>query len=231
MTDRCLSLDDLLVRRMLPVDDSRRCHLDRCPRCQALLANYDRFTDSGPVPADADLARVSAELERFIATDVTGAAGDDPVVQAPQAARGRTRRPKHLRPWFGAAAAAVLLLLLVSPALRRTPDPGAPSDLRRGGGTHVRGVPTRLQATRLASDRMRLTWEPVLDPSVSYNVVFYGSDLRELTRIATGSLAYLDFDPEAANGLGQAAELWWAVAVEFQGDELGVSPVQSLVVP
>ncbi|MHC4946294.1 MAG: hypothetical protein ACYTG7_25045 [Planctomycetota bacterium] len=45
MTQRCFQADELGDLLDLTADDPRQKHLDACPRCRALLAEYKEFLE------------------------------------------------------------------------------------------------------------------------------------------------------------------------------------------
>jgi hypothetical protein len=81
MMQRCFQADELGDLLELTEDDSRQKHLDACPRCRALLAEYKEFLEpSGEELAGApgaDLKDAEASLQAVMEREIKGVGGGE----------------------------------------------------------------------------------------------------------------------------------------------------------
>jgi hypothetical protein len=218
MNRRCPEIERLAEVMRLPGSDPRRQHVDECPRCRARAALYQRFLDPGALPAGANLEdarrRMSAALEREIA----GASAD--VGKA-------GRRPSFfeaIRPFFqpvwrpamGIVGVAAAVLLIVR--LTGTPGPGDGSPVLRERATASRAIPVLLQPIHAADHAIVLHWKSAREAD-AYQVILFGTDLREKARYSAAADTFLRLAPERLSELPQS--LFWAVAALRGGDEIG----------
>ncbi len=154
MSDQCLTIEDLGELAELPVGDSRRAHLDGCPRCQGLVASYAAFFTPEDIPPEADVADAGARLSAALEREIGAETGGNIVRPA-----SFTQRFLGMRPL--AAAAAVLVVALGLSLMRD--GPGAPplEPVLRGAGDEV--VAFQGEAVALAGDGYRLRWPAAAD--------------------------------------------------------------------
>lgn len=211
MNRRCPEIEHLAEVMRLPATDPRRRHVDDCPRCRSRAALYQRFLDPGAVPAGADLEdarrRMSAALER----EMRNEAGE-------RRSLFDALRPLFQpvwRPAMGLAGAAAAVLLIV----RLTGGPGAGDGafVLRDRATTSRAVPVLLQPVRQADRAIVLRWASAPDAD-AYQVILFGTDLREKARYAAAD-TFLRVDREQLRALPPS--LFWAVAALRGGDEIG----------
>lgn len=229
-TDRCPDVEELEVLLKLPSHDSRRRHLDDCPRCRARVMTFLEFT-AAPDDVPRDLlheaeAKLDAALKRELAL------GGDRRSEA-GAAPFRRWLASLSQPRFaftaGAAVLAVAVFVAVKVVSRRPNEPF----LLRGSEEHVAPGTSTSLALRAAPAEggMELTWSSVPGAD-AYEVRIYATNLEEIARLrptpeARRLLARSDLPPSVAAG---SVVLWKVVALQG-GDPLQESAPTPLRVP
>jgi hypothetical protein len=223
MSPECFSAEELA--RVLEVDpgDPRRRHLDECPRCRARLRAFQTFMAPPDVPEGADPRDAQRRLDA-----VVDALGKEPA--RPRAVRGRSSLPEWLtgpvwRPALAAAAVLVVASVLVATltprrelVLRGLPGDGARAELR-------------LEAARVTGVGTELRWSPV-PGEVRYRVDLFGSDLREIARLApTPETRLVVTRSMVPDGVVAGTTLLWRVTALTDSGLVAVSPVGSLRAP
>ncbi len=174
--DGCIPMEALGTLDALGPEDPTRRHLERCPRCSAMVVAYREFVRA-EAPRHAQVRDADARLAVFIKERIEGV----------EAAAGAPRRPRGR--WFEwptlrfATAAAVVLVAAV--AVGRWI--GGPDEVAVRGDAHT--VVT-LEAPRLLTDgTIALGWTSVPDAD-SYQVILLRDDLSEAGRLpVTGEQA------------------------------------------
>lgn len=212
MNPRCPEIEHLAEVLRLPGTNPRRQHVDKCPRCRARAALYQRFLDPGAPLAGANLPdarrRMSATLEREIAGEAGG-----------QRSLFDALRPflqPVWRPAMGVVGVAAAVLLIVR--LTGAPGPGDGSSVLRERSATSRAIPVLLQPIRQADQAIVLHWKSAPDAD-AYQVILFGDDLREKARYAAAADTFLRLAPERLSALPPS--LFWAVAALRGGDEIG----------
>lgn len=204
MAKPCPTLEELAAWVDLPANDTRRSHLQHCPRCQAVVASYGAFMDPENLPAGADLQdarqRLSASLDREIGV---GGVGD---VVRPAAARWRPFSRSSV-----AAVAAVMVVALGLSLMRGRIEGPPQRDVLRGGPDPAAAFSGDIMATDTAG--YRLSWPAAADPTATYRIVVYGADLTEVARLEAGGTTSIELTPPAAAAFCQ-------VVVLLHGDEV-----------
>lgn len=220
MDDRCFRVDDLDAILTRADEPDVRAHLQACPACRSLLAEYRAFV-AGQQASDPRIAAAEADLQGRIAA-ITGIerAG------VPSAARARPPRWWQVSTWsprrgavFAVASTGALIVLAVLWLGRPTSWPGEP--LLRG---EAAPAPTARAAARLEDGSVHFTWPA--DPNAgAYRLRILSSELAPLTSIAVvrdttttlpgATLAQLERD-----GSGP---LLWDLAPVVEGDTLTAS--------
>jgi hypothetical protein len=169
--ERCLEVEELADVLASGTDDPRRGHLDQCPRCQALVAEYEGFM----AVDDGQAGLSTAEMARL---DQTLPPAENRILRLPR--------------WLVAvpAAAAVLALFFALPQDRPVaPDPAV---MRGEVQPDTLLVPHGVKVG--ADGRVLFSWDPSPQAD-SYVVELLGGDLGELARIQTGT-ASVEVAPE-----------------------------------
>jgi hypothetical protein len=244
MSDQCFRIEELAEVARLPVDDPRRAHLARCPRCRARLASYKAFMDSAELPEGADTAdaksRLSLAMQREIfgvhAAQIeadasvsrstgrdSGASPEGPIRRLMQLLTMPALRPV----W--AVGVVALLVVVVHEALQPARVTQGPITLR--GTDEGSGAAVAAEARVLEDGSILFSWNPITDAD-RYELVLYGADLSEIGRLDAGPANFLmlrpDARPEAArHGVG----LFWRVLCLRGGDELVRSALGGVRIP
>ena len=230
MTDRCREIEEFLRLHGLPLDHQQRAHADTCPRCRALLANFEEFISPTEPPVDAKRDEAVAALERFIYEELVSTEAADHELRERKSHwwANMVRRPRPL--WIGAGIAAAIVLAVGLRAILVGPGPETREIILRSETTADDRAPTDLTITPLAEGRFMLNWEAVPDAE-AYGVCFYGADLSEVTRLDVGGGTSLEVDPKTLPDLIGQEQVWWAVAAYRHGYEIGVSRLIPLAAP
>lgn len=170
--ERCVSADELHEVLALAPSDPRRVHLEHCPRCRALVRNYEAFLSSAEAPgADEARAALAAALADELGARPAGAA------RAPAGrADNRPRAAFGARlAWAFAAVAVIAALIVVGPRLRS----GPPAPVLRGDTSEA----PRLETPRFAADgSLALRWS-AMPGALGYQVLLNDRDLAEIARL------------------------------------------------
>ena len=226
MTKECLDPEAIAEVMRLPESDPRRAHLSGCPRCRARLLLMERFLDSDSVPDGADLRDARRRLARALEQEIDG--------RGPSSSRSFTRpwisrlADSLLRPAWKPAVGAIAVAALMLLTLRWTGEPlpwrDHAIDLRDQTTTPA-NVPFPLAPTRGADGSLTLRWKPCAGAD-SYEVIVFGTGLKEKARFHAGAGAELRLDPEQVAGLSGAP--FYTVAALSNGDEIGRSEPMTL---
>jgi hypothetical protein len=230
----CLSPSDLEDLRASSERDPRRAHVAGCPRCRALLAEYESFLAARAPASAMDFAAADARLDAFRASHIAPAAEAARAERASNARGGFAwgsllqplRRPL---PAF-AAAAAVLALVWFGPRLLGLPS--GEGVLRGSNTTPPASVLTVRPAARLADGSISLSWNTVANAD-AYEARFYTLELEEIRRIGPFTETRLQLTPERAAelfGLKRESVLCQIVALR-DGDEIARAPAFALKRP
>ncbi len=204
MNDQCLTPEELVD---ISTEDPRRTHVDDCPRCQAVMKSFAAFMEPVDIPESADLADAQARLSAALAGEI---GGDGPVdrVLRPASSFWNPFRVRMI-----AAAAAVVIVAVGLSVTRFGPETPPQEPVLRGAGDVV--APFRCEVLGLGDGGFRLSW-PVVEGAVTYRVVVYRADLKELMDHDAGGATSLDLRP-----LGGAA--FCRVIALRDGDEVARS--------
>jgi hypothetical protein len=234
MSGKCLSLDELKTVQSHPVDEPRRRHFDRCPRCRARFASYHDFLEPaapaiGSRPREAD-AHLAATLDREIYGDPADEQGSLPKDEPEQEGLlGRFLqslwRPA-LRP-FWAVGIVVLAVFGIRGVRDWQADQGDRIILRQGPG--VTAVAVEVEGVEIRPDgTVLLSWTSVADAD-RYQVSLLGSELLELHRLDAGLETSIAVSTDVLSELGNLDRtLFWQVHAFRGGDEIASSKLQQL---
>ena len=249
MKERCFEPGELGTIPALDAGDSRRVHLEECPRCRASLIAYRKFMEpdappEGSRPEEADrrlAAALDAEFSRAgrpAAVDAVGAKRAPGGESGPVGRSGPSRpRRSVLERFFGArglrpvwAAAAALAIVGVFYVVRVAEMPGTGRLVLRGSTGGARGAPALMPA-RPAPGAVELRWAstPTAD---AYQVALYASDLTEIARLGPfADTSAVLHAAERPRGIEPGTEVLWRVFALRQGDPIATSPVGRLRLP
>jgi len=238
VVDRCPPAESLPDIALLPLgdeqEDSRRRHLERCPRCQARLADYrDFMAGTAPCPPrdlQAALATLDADLREAVAGEAVAAEATRPDRARP---RVRSLHPGFAHPLARTAfALAALFLILV--ALDALPDRPQRREirLRAGEDRPAAGTALGLEAPRPLSDGgLELSWR-ALPGADAYRLRLLAPDLGLLAERDCGSATWIRLTAaELAEARAAGAILVWQVEARAGGDPLAVSPPATFALP
>ena len=228
MSESCPSLELLLEiaeqRGDDRADEPRRRHLERCPRCQARLADYRDFLAGGAPCPPAELKAAMAGLDRSLRETVHGPAAEQ---RRPRASILRLDHPL-LR---GALAVAALFLLLISLDVL----PRKPLDrtirLRAGSGLPA---PAAIQANPphpTPDGGLEFSWQPVAGAD-DYEMRLLAPDLTVLDRRSSAGAARMRLEAAELSKLyGEGQVLVWQVEARAGTDPLVASAPMIFALP
>lgn len=226
MVDRCPSPDLLPELAELPESDPRRRHLERCPACQARLADYRDFMAGGTPCPPQELKRALGALDAGLRAAIAESAPPEA-----RPARAGLRWLEHPALRLGLALAAILLLLV---ALNALPRGGREREIRLRVDDELpqSGHGLRLLAPRvLAGGGLLLRWEPVAGAD-AYRVRLLAADLSPLTERESGAATELRLAAAELRALlGEARVLVWQVEARADGDLLTQSAPATVALP
>jgi hypothetical protein len=232
----CPPIEGLLDLEALPAGHPWRRHLDACPRCRTLAAEYRAFLQAGPVPAGADPASAELDLSAFVHREIVAPASSDPLV-AP--ARPEGREPgfpirfhafgRWLRPAL-LAAAAVLMAVSIQQgihAFRDSAGQAGRSGVYRGSRSLDGSAPGRASdrstarsftalAEALDGGPIRFSWT-ALSGADAYEVVLYSDDLDEVRSVPAGTSLFLVLELRPVSGARAATSSQEAGATTSAG--------------
>lgn len=216
---RCIEPEEIATVLGLPPDDSRRRHLEECPRCASRLLLYQRFLSAAEAPG-ADSEGADLKLEAAMREAIYGAAAS--AEPAPPSLARRRSRANAWRPVWAAAAA----LIVIAAALWWRPWSPDRTMLRSGEeGTGVRAV-RLLEPERLDHGAIRLSWRS-LNGADGYVIRIRDLDLEEIARF--GPLPDTTFVLQRSMlPPGTGSPVLWRVIALRSGDEIGRSGPASL---
>jgi hypothetical protein len=113
----------------------------------------------------------------------------------------------------GVAAAVILIVRLTG-----APGPGDGGSVLRERAAASRAIPVLLQPIRQADHAIVLHWRSAPEAD-AYQVILFGTDLREKARYAAAPDTFLRLAPERLSAMPQS--VFWAVAALRGGDEIG----------
>ncbi|MEZ4649715.1 MAG: hypothetical protein R3E97_13205 [Candidatus Eisenbacteria bacterium] len=231
MSSLCPTVEELVRMAAFPGGDSRRRHLDACPKCRSTLASYRSFESPRQGLDDlgldeAELAGANRELSAFLASSL----GSPPLPSRPRDAAASPSEPsfvgrvlaalrlhpiRFLVPATAALAAVVLVFELGGPD----------ADMRLRNGEPPAGIEATLTPT--GADTFDLVWTET-EPGLVYSLVLYGADLEEKVRFPLGTKEKRTLHwSDLFEGAEPDAALWQLVATR-QGEEVlssAVSPI------
>lgn len=219
MTEECYPIEDLegvlaAVRR-----GDRPPHLERCPRCRALLDACTAFLDPPDLPEGSNLTQAAKHLS------LPALAGfEDPRARTVLQERVSPARPRFrlTHPWLrpvwilGAAALAIVAVR----GLRTGGEGVTPSGLMRGSES---GAAVMLQTPEVGSiGEIRLRWE-VVEGADAYELVLYRVDLTMLDRRRLPVNASLLLPPDEVASLARRGTRYWQIVAFGAGREIARS--------
>lgn len=203
MTQPCIKIEELARILELDLKDPQRIHLEECPRCRALLKEFEGFMEA---PHGAGMKDADFRLNAFIDKEI-GAPKSKPFYKG-----------AAFRVFLGAAALVFAYFAIHS--FLDTNPPDTDGIVLREPNTQVKVK--LLDPVKTTDQRVKLGWEK-LDGAEAYVLKLYSKDLEELTRLGPTDQTSLEAD---LNGFPRAA-LYRVFALK-ENDEIAASPLRSL---
>lgn len=237
-------LDRLLE---LPLEDPRRSHLERCPRCRARLSALRAFENPASIPPAADLAAARAQVSRVVHAQrpERGGGSKFPLPETEETGRSPGALPGRPGfPWIGSrrgwlvavplAAAAVFLIVLLdrgpdvpeAPTLRSVP----PAEGESGAGTGSVDDP-RLDTPARVEGGVELRWSG-LESADGYLVEIFSPTLEPIYLV--GPIPHTRWvlaDEDVPAALTAGARFLWRVRALRGSDEIAVSESRTATWP
>jgi hypothetical protein len=221
LSNDCIDAEHIPKVLELPVGDSKRRHVETCPRCSAFLASYKAFMKeeivAGADPNDAH-ARITAFLESEIGA---------PRETMEKAARAKDpdrngifsslTRVFYLRP----AWVAALLVIVAAGVLWWRPWTSDRIVLRGPTPDGVVQPPTLSSPQLLSGGGIRLEWTPMAGAD-SYQVLLYDIDFDAIARLEPTTETTFVINRAMLPGDTPSTLIWRVVAIQ-RGDEIGAS--------
>jgi hypothetical protein len=243
MSDRRIEIEDLGGLSDLPPEDPRRKALESQPSARAQMRAYREFMSPGDDPVREQRREAEARLAEALARElgIAGGAATDTAAHT-RSTRSDLRSQSARSPflsWLGAGSprlamglAAVLILIAGGALIFRM--------MNERGGEQLRGSITppasgtwdaRPTVESSAEGGIVLRWSAAPGAD-AYAVVFLGSDLAEVARVADLRGPKLVLERESLpHGLVPGAHALWRVMAYHGADEIGRSSTSPLVVP
>jgi hypothetical protein len=231
----CLRREELAALAAVPPGDSRRSHVDACPRCSARLLSYQQFLAPEALPSSARAAQSSAVLEEVLRKEILGRAAPGAVAQEHRDGVRRWGRLRALlwRPILRPVWAVAVIAVITGVAFQVRPWDRHPDHLR---GASPVAPPTIQAESRITPEGILLSW--VRPPGTTRSlVVLRSADLSELARVDAGEgssvnlptdrLAPTGSGSSNANGAGPGARYWRVLCLRGV-EEVGRSSLQEL---
>jgi hypothetical protein len=234
--NHCPEIEDLIASGPAAAN-LRRPHLDRCPRCRALLASYEEFLRGAPLPgmdAAAAASKMRASLEDAMRSEGLGrASGAPPAAERRNLLlllKGLLHEP-GLRPILITGATAVLVLVAAGVVTLRQRSGAEDEALLRGRAAGIQDPFTPRVSLEEGRDRMLFAWRPQAGAD-GYVLLFLRSDMSEAGRLDAGTDTSLGVTVRSLPGGIRSGEvLLWRVVALQDGDELDRSAAAGLRVP
>jgi hypothetical protein len=219
----CFEVEDVERVRSLAADHPLRVHARTCPRCSALLEEYQLYRDMRDPPAGSNANDAERRLTAALAREL----GSGARVTDLNSARA-AREPKHAasRGWaLPAWAAAAAALVVAGIWVWSRPDHDRPLILRGGsnGATQV-----RVEEATVRDGRLMVRWHS-WPGAASYVVRYFSQDLEAIGASAPSADTTLTIAISAlpaARGAHHALIL--RVAALRNGDTVAVSSAKSI---
>jgi len=227
MRDDCMDIERIPDVLDLPEDDSRRRHVEGCPRCSVILASYRAFMREEAV-AGTDPENADARLTAFLASKI-GAPGQAAATAKNESVSKRLlscfTQAVSLRPvWVSA------LLVIVAAGLWWWQPWTQDRTVLRGSTPAALPQPLGLKAPeKLSGGATRLEWTPMTGAD-SYQVCIYDRDLKMVSRLRPAHETTLVVDRSMLPADAPSTLIWRVVALE-RGDEIGWSDPAPLELP
>ena len=218
MKDRCVEVEQIAEVLDLPAGDSRRLHLESCPRCRNLARSWSMF-----VRAEAGTGARPEAARKHLAAVILETSGTP---GRPKTARARRWSFPHLRMAGLAAAAAAVAIAAVVLWQDRTPAP----PVLRNDTAGTAAAFSLFPAEALTPGTVRLSWRSVPGAG-SYQVRVYTSGLDEIYRHPSVTDTSIVIRPSGLPAAAGSPGLVWRVYALRGDDVTGISAPGSIPLP
>ncbi len=219
----CLAADRLHELPSLPPEHPMMQHVRQCPRCSAMLLEYNDFLAATDVPAGADLVAAEHRLKGAVAEILA------PEADARTHPRATESLGKRLATWWAGPARAPALafatLAVVAAGVWSVRSPAPDPDALRGGVHHPS---LEWRAVAIGSEALALHWSS--EPTATlYAVTILGPALetRFELPLTAGTSATLARSAWPAFATGET--LFVRVEALRDGDVLSTSELEPIV--
>lgn len=221
MSNDCIDVERIPEALELPADDSKRRHVETCPRCSAILASYQAFMNEEKV-AGSDPDDAESRLTAFLASKI-GAPRD--VIEVDAGVKDATRQrlmPRIVEGFFRRPAMVAALLVIIAAGVLWW-RPWIPDQtVLRGPSQGDVSQPLTLSAPqKLSEGTVRLEWTPMAGAD-GYQVRLYDKSLNEIARLEPTSVTALIID-RSMLPVDAPDEMIWRVVALDGGDDIGSS--------
>jgi len=220
MPDSCIEIHELEEILRLPRDDSRRRHLETCPRCRAVVASYKDFLDPADAPPDAHLQKVKVRLGRTLDAKILGRKTE--VLESRRPSFMERIFPRRWSAYWRPALVLAGLILIVFTAREFLPDRESRGDRQLYRGAETQESALVAQAVLLEAGEIRLSWTPMAEAD-EYRVRLFGADLLERAEWRAGADTVFLIPGAEILSHAESSPLFWTVSAFRNSDLLGES--------
>jgi hypothetical protein len=188
MSDRCFELAELDEILRSDPSDSRRSHLETCPRCRARLLVYQEFQEDLSALPGADPGDAAIRLRAAFDQELRRAARPEGFVESGRPATplervARLRWPRLRVAWAFASVALVMVILYAGLEIRHgRQSPDVLRDLPERASPEALSGPDPISTGEGSSGLVELRWRRARGAE-GYRVRLFGPDLADLAQL------------------------------------------------
>lgn len=222
MTQRCFQAEELSELLDLEEADPRRRHLDECPRCRALLAEYRDFLKPPSEISGTNLDEAGSRLRGALKREIYEGEAASPVK--------RVVESRTFRVLMALAATICVILIAYSFKEDRPPESDGIVLREEPGAGRERKIEL-LPIQPLREGAVKLSWRAA-EGADAFKVYFFSGELEELAVLGPQAESTIVLEPGEVPGLpGSGTILLWCIKALKEGDEIASSPLGTFRIP
>ncbi len=223
MSERCYSAEEIGNILKFAPEDPRRQHVEECPRCSALAAEYRDYLDKGGEYPGPSLMDAQQKLRKVIDK------GNQPGISL--AAGGKRRGGFFSRVGQPVAITIAILAIVYGLSLvcaRQPPHRDLFEHIAKPAFDPDDPLAPH-HATPLARS-IRLSWNPA-PGAVSYDVIVFNDLMKELGRFTDIQSTEIEIERTMLPGRSKGKTFMWRVEMHKDDGSAGLSPVATFTMP